>query len=143
MLPRVLIETVRSVCPAGPAITLNTHANKQTNKQKTKSESDIYSFAVILWESYTQRIPWSEKQIPVQIVMAVGIEKKRLPVPPTMPRGLKTILRDSWRHDPRLRPSFKDLLSKLQIMLKKQHPISERTDDGSSGTDNEMTSSSS
>ena len=33
MLPRVLIETVRSVCPAGPAITLNTQTNKQTKNE--------------------------------------------------------------------------------------------------------------
>ena len=74
-----------------------------------------------MWESFTGKIPWSEKQIPVQIVMAVGIEKKRLPVPVSMPRGMKVMLRDCWRHDPRLRPSFKELLSKLQIVSKK-HP---------------------
>lgn len=74
-----------------------------------------------MWESFTGKIPWSEKQIPVQIVMAVGIEKKRLPVPASMPRGMKVMLRDCWRHDPRLRPSFKELLSKLQIVSKK-HP---------------------
>ena len=92
---------------------------------------DLYSFAVILWECWTGQIPWNEKQIHVQIVMTVGIDKKRLEIPKNTPNGLKALTRECWRHDPRLRPSFYDVSTKIDKLMKRNKVTDDGTDRGS------------
>jgi hypothetical protein len=52
----------------------------------------------------------------MQIVMAVGVEKRRLPLPPDCPPALARLLRECWRHSAALRPGFPEILERVRKM---------------------------
>ena len=51
----------------------------------TDERSDVYSFAVILWELITLKYPWEELSSPVQIVVQVAFLHRRPKLPTWLP----------------------------------------------------------
>ena len=51
--------------------------------------------------------------------MSVGIEGSRLPIPSAAPVSLKRLIQDCWRSDPRLRPSFEEILVRVDQIAEK------------------------
>lgn len=68
--------------------------------------SDVFSFAVLLWEMVTGEEPWAGVSSPLQIVMAVGVEQQRLPIPADCPRPIARLIAECWHHNPDARPDF-------------------------------------
>lgn len=60
-------------------------APEQFSGTKVDDKSDSYAFGCILWECITGIVPWSECNNVMQIVMAVGVERKRPPLPKGVP----------------------------------------------------------
>jgi predicted Ser/Thr protein kinase len=87
--------------------------------RKVDEKCDVYSFGVIMWECLTGEKPWSDKLLPMQVVVAVGVEGDRLPVPLECPISLKRLIKDCWRHDPRLRPTFREIKLRLAYIRNK------------------------
>ncbi|KDD74681.1 hypothetical protein H632_c1138p2, partial [Helicosporidium sp. ATCC 50920] len=75
---------------------------------------DVWAWAVVVHEMLTGRAPWQECEHVMHIVMAVGVQHRRLEVPRGTPLGLAKLLRECWRSQPRLRPSFAQILDRLQ-----------------------------
>lgn len=48
--------------------------------------------------------------------MAVGVERRRLPIPADCPPALRKLIKECWRQSAPLRPSFPELLQRLQEM---------------------------
>lgn len=48
--------------------------------------------------------------------MAVGVERRRLPVPADCPPPLRKLIKECWRHHAALRPSFAVVLQRLREM---------------------------
>jgi serine/threonine protein kinase len=46
---------------------------------------DVYSFAVLMWEIYTGKLPWSDKSC-AQMVHTVAITHSRPPIPAECPK---------------------------------------------------------
>jgi serine/threonine protein kinase len=46
---------------------------------------DVYSFAVLIWEIYTGKLPWSDKSC-AQMVHTVAITHSRPPIPADCPK---------------------------------------------------------
>ena len=76
---------------------------------------DVYSYGVLLWELLSGEVPWSAEASfsPMSVVMAVGVEKRRLPLPTSWPRYLRRVIKACWRHDARVRCSFEEVLRRL------------------------------
>jgi tRNA A-37 threonylcarbamoyl transferase component Bud32 len=77
---------------------------------------DSYAFGCLLWELITGRQPWEECTNIMQIVMAVGCERRRPPIPPGCPPQLARLIRECWRHNPALRPGFAEIIDRIRQM---------------------------
>ena len=75
-------------------------------------KSDVYSYAIVLWENYDRGIPWAGLK-PQQILYKL-IKEQRLDVPKSMPRDLSSLMERAWAQDPDARPSFADICKELQ-----------------------------
>ncbi|WPT13565.1 Putative serine/threonine-protein kinase drkA [Picochlorum sp. SENEW3] len=93
-------------------------APEQFSGGKVDDKCDAYAFGCILWECITGRQPWEECNNLMQIVMAVGLERRRPPLPRGVPGPLASIIRECWRHNPALRPSMKEIAERLQALKK-------------------------
>jgi len=72
-------------------------------------KSDVYSYAMVLWELFDGGVPWAGHK-PLQISFKVVFEHARPPVPPAMPEHLATVLRRAWANDAATRPTFTDIV---------------------------------
>ena len=75
---------------------------------------DSYAFGCMLWEMITGRQPWQECSNIMQIVMAVGCERRRPALPKGCPPRLSRLIRECWRHNAALRPGFTEIVATLR-----------------------------
>ncbi|XP_027365528.1 serine/threonine-protein kinase STY46-like isoform X2 [Abrus precatorius] len=80
-------------------------------------KADVFSFAVVLWELLTGKLPY-EYLTPLQA--AIGVVQKGLR--PTIPKNTHPkfveLLERSWQQDPTLRPDFSEIIEILQQLAK-------------------------
>ncbi|RAL42562.1 hypothetical protein DM860_011180 [Cuscuta australis] len=88
--------------------------------EPSDEKCDVYSFGVILWELCTLQQPWGGMN-PMQVVGAVGFQHRRLDIPDDMDPAIADIIRQCWQTDPKLRPSFTDIMAALRPL---QKPVS-------------------
>ncbi|KAI4377534.1 hypothetical protein MLD38_015141 [Melastoma candidum] len=81
--------------------------------EPANEKCDVYSFGVILWELVTMSIPWKGLN-PMQVVGAVGFQNRRLEIPADAYPPVADIIQECWQKDPRLRPSFTELVHRLK-----------------------------
>ena len=79
-------------------------------------KADVFSFAVVLWELLTCRIPYNE-MTPLQAAVGVVQKGLRPGIPSNTPPALGQLMEACWAQDAGYRPSFKDLVPRLQSML--------------------------
>jgi len=75
-------------------------------------KSDVYSFAILLWEIYDRGVPWRGLQ-PMQIMRKVVDKRERPPLPSSMPDDLRTLTEQCWAPAPNDRPDFQTIASVL------------------------------
>jgi PTK7 protein tyrosine kinase 7 len=81
------------------------------------TKSDIYSFAVFVWEVYTQgSLPFKDVK-DEQLIAAFQEGEVQLTIPSSMPKSLATILERAWSQSPRMRPTFTDIVATLGDMV--------------------------
>ena len=77
---------------------------------------DVYSFAVLVWECLTGRVPWADVPSPMQVIYYVGVLGQR----PQMPAGclpaLRALIEACWAETPAARPRFQEVLVRLREM---------------------------
>ena len=77
-------------------------------------KSDVYSYAIVLWEIWDRGVPWRGLK-PVQITRQVVDKHQRPPVPPAMPAELRKLMVCAWAHQPGARPSFKEIAAAVRV----------------------------
>ncbi|KAF9667544.1 hypothetical protein SADUNF_Sadunf15G0034200 [Salix dunnii] len=87
--------------------------------EPSDEKCDVYSFGVILWELSTLQQPWGGMN-PMQVVGAVGFQHRRLNIPNDMDPAIADIIRNCWQTDPKLRPTFAEIMAALKPL---QRPI--------------------
>ncbi|KAM3255687.1 hypothetical protein ACQJBY_048706 [Aegilops geniculata] len=85
------------------------------NHQPYDNKADVFSFAIVLWELLTSKIPY-DTMTPLQA--AVGVRQGLRPVLPekTHPK-LLDLLQRCWETIPSYRPAFPDILTELEGLL--------------------------
>lgn len=75
---------------------------------------DLYSAGVILWELFTNRVPWAGLSF-AQLVCQVGIHHKSLPTGlASIPPAIQGLLKELFRVDPTARPTAREVLGRLR-----------------------------
>ncbi|KAH1241312.1 putative serine/threonine-protein kinase SIS8 [Glycine max] len=82
-----------------------------------RNEPSNENFGVILWELSTLQQPWGGMN-PMQVVGAVGFQHRRLDIPDDMDPAIADIIRKCWQTDPKLRPTFAEILAALKPLQK-------------------------
>ncbi|PSR96528.1 Serine/threonine-protein kinase [Actinidia chinensis var. chinensis] len=85
--------------------------------EPSDEKCDVFSFGVILWELCTLQQPWGGMN-PMQVVGAVGFQHRRLDIPNDMDPAIADIIRQCWQTDPKLRPSFAEIMAALKPLQK-------------------------
>ncbi|TVU50977.1 hypothetical protein EJB05_02376 [Eragrostis curvula] len=95
------------------------------NHQPYDNKADVFSFAIVLWELITSKIPY-DTMTPLQA--AVGV---RQGLRPGLPRKahpkLLDLMQRCWEADPSNRPTFPDILAELEDLLAKVQGTSGKT----------------
>jgi len=78
-------------------------------------KSDIYSFAVCLWEMFSRQDPYVGMTAP-QVLELITEKNERLIIPKLVPPVFVSIIEDCWSPDPKLRPEFMTLLTRLEAI---------------------------
>ncbi|KAG0528230.1 hypothetical protein BDA96_06G300400 [Sorghum bicolor] len=86
------------------------------NHKPYDHRADIFSFAVVLWELVTSKIPY-ENLTPLQAALGVR-QGLRLEIPPLVHPQLSKLIQRCWDEDPNLRPSFSEITVELEGMLR-------------------------
>ncbi|XP_042433217.1 serine/threonine-protein kinase STY17-like isoform X1 [Zingiber officinale] len=85
------------------------------NHQLYDHKADVFSFAIVLWELATSRVPY-EKMSPLQA--ALGVRQGLRPDPPNhMHPRLQDLMQRCWDSIPGKRPSFKEITGELEELL--------------------------
>uniref|UniRef100_A0A5S6QC27 Mitogen-activated protein kinase kinase kinase n=1 Tax=Trichuris muris TaxID=70415 RepID=A0A5S6QC27_TRIMR len=86
---------------------------------------DVWSYGVVLWELITCEIPYQEVD-PTAVMWGVGSHSLQLHIPNTVPEGLKLLLKQCWSPKPRNRPSFRHILTHLDIASAELETVDEQ-----------------
>lgn len=85
---------------------------------------DVYSFGLILWQMMRDRVPFGT--LSKEEIMQLVIQQQQQPLRPKMssywPRGLCLLLSDCWQVNAFSRPSFAEIVQRLDhlILLQQQ-----------------------
>ncbi|KAJ3268806.1 hypothetical protein HDV01_002184 [Terramyces sp. JEL0728] len=85
---------------------------------KFTKETDVFAFAIVLWEIAEREIPYGENFTDSQVVNYVVERGKRLELSPSCPKEIESIIQECWKPDPKIRPLF----STISIALSSYKP---------------------
>eukprot|EP01130_Rhizamoeba_saxonica_P001928 TRINITY_DN11748_c0_g1_i1.p1 TRINITY_DN11748_c0_g1~~TRINITY_DN11748_c0_g1_i1.p1 ORF type:complete len:517 (+),score=91.27 TRINITY_DN11748_c0_g1_i1:6-1556(+) len=75
---------------------------------------DVYAFGIILWEIYSLEEPFSEYTRWEDFSSAICFDKARPPIDKNCPESLRLLMERCWDEDPDVRPSFSEIIFRLQ-----------------------------
>ena len=78
------------------------------NRAEIGVKTDVYSFGIMVWEMYTQHLPFPNIKTE-QFASQVGINNERPMIPFEMPNLLKRLAQLCWDKEPEKRPSFQKI----------------------------------
>ena len=79
-------------------------------------KSDVYSFAIVMWEIWDGGVPWHGLK-PVQITRKVVDKRERPPPPEGAPTDLVALMQRCWDHEPDARPTFAAIKAELTVRV--------------------------
>ncbi|XP_057841092.1 serine/threonine-protein kinase STY8 isoform X1 [Cryptomeria japonica] len=86
------------------------------NHQPYDQKADVFSFAIVLWELLTAKLPY-DSLTPLQAALGVR-QGLRPPIPENTHPKVAAILEQCWHEDPTKRPSFSEITIMLEKILK-------------------------
>lgn len=76
------------------------------NSEKHDSKADVFSFAVTLWEMYSEVIPDNNFRMKI-------VNNFKLAFTKDISKSLYNLINDCWNKDPKKRPTFRKILSRM------------------------------
>ena len=78
--------------------------------------TDVYGFALILWQLFTRREPYAGLQDAV-VALHVVMSALRPPIPAGMPPFWEQLMARGWAQTPAVRPEFSDIFVSLEALV--------------------------
>ncbi|XP_053490477.1 tyrosine-protein kinase Fes/Fps isoform X1 [Ictalurus furcatus] len=114
-MSRVEQEGVYSATGGMKQIPVKWTAPEALNYGRYTHESDVWSFGVLLWETFSRGVtPYtsmSNQQTRDEVERGY-----RMPAPNGCPDEIYALMRHCWQHDPRMRPSFLKIRAELHAL---------------------------
>lgn len=85
--------------------------------QPYDDKADVYSFGIILWEIVTRDVPYKHHTDYNTFSRAVCHDHERPPLPADIMPSLKYLITNCWDHDPKIRPSFNELVFRISEVM--------------------------
>ncbi|XP_006653907.1 serine/threonine-protein kinase STY8-like [Oryza brachyantha] len=86
------------------------------NHKPYDHKADIFSFAIVLWELVTSKIPY-ENLTPLQAALGVR-QGMRMEIPPRVHPRLSNLIQRCWDENPHVRPVFSEITVELEDILR-------------------------
>jgi len=82
---------------------------------KYTGKSDVYSYAILLWELCTRQHPYED-------VPTIGIREgvksgERMSIPDEVPKPMRQLILDCWNQQPQDRPPFDVVIERIQSIV--------------------------
>jgi serine/threonine protein kinase len=94
-------------------------------KESVNFSSDVYSFAIVLWELCTLQIPLAEFADMEEVERRVAKGNWRPSTTWIPSKTLRGLIKDCWNRDPKARPDFVSIEKTLQKCCNKENQGSE------------------
>eukprot|EP01113_Clastostelium_recurvatum_P013999 TRINITY_DN1756_c0_g1_i3.p1 TRINITY_DN1756_c0_g1~~TRINITY_DN1756_c0_g1_i3.p1 ORF type:complete len:784 (+),score=234.68 TRINITY_DN1756_c0_g1_i3:77-2428(+) len=85
--------------------------------QPYDEKADVYSFGIILWEILTRDVPYAHHNDFETFYKAVCVNGERPVIPPGTLGSLKHLITSCWSHEPASRPSFTEIVFRIDEVL--------------------------
>ncbi|PRP73371.1 hypothetical protein PROFUN_16794, partial [Planoprotostelium fungivorum] len=89
-------------------------APEAIQQQVYSTKSDVFSFAVVVWEIVAVRDPW-EGVNPVEAAINVSTKGERMSIPSDCEPGISKLISQCWEQETNARPSFKEIVQYLGV----------------------------
>ncbi|XP_062502538.1 probable serine/threonine-protein kinase drkC [Corticium candelabrum] len=76
---------------------------------------DVYSYGIVLWETWTRQLPFDQYNFDYEVTDAV-IDKERPEIPRDCSQPLAMIMKKCWSSEPSNRPTFGQVILQLQTL---------------------------
>ncbi|XP_071703283.1 serine/threonine-protein kinase STY46-like isoform X2 [Rutidosis leptorrhynchoides] len=97
------------------------------NHQPYDQKADVFSFAIVLWELVTAKIPY-DNMTPLQA--ALGVRQGRRPdIPTNTHPKLLELMQRCWETDPCIRPPFSEVKVELERLLQEIQGVPEKSNE--------------
>uniref|UniRef100_A0A6B2L2E0 Protein kinase domain-containing protein n=1 Tax=Arcella intermedia TaxID=1963864 RepID=A0A6B2L2E0_9EUKA len=107
-------NTLREGTIRGSALWMSPEILATTEFDKS---SDVYAFAVILWEIFTLEEPWQNIESWEELAYKVVDKDERPPFNKDFPHSLRALIQAGWQRDRRSRPSFDEVIIALDEVM--------------------------
>jgi tRNA A-37 threonylcarbamoyl transferase component Bud32 len=96
------------------------------NNTPYSQSTDVYSFGLLLWTLYTQKMPYSEEELSTVQVVKYVLDGNRPTIPSKAPADYKEIMTSCWSQDPEERPLFENVIEDFGAISKKAQENGDR-----------------
>eukprot|EP01041_Mallomonas_annulata_P002408 gene2408-4677_t len=85
-------------------------------RHKYSEKADVYSFAIVIWQTAKDQVPYN-KMSKIDFIEKVVLKGERPVLEKSWPKAFSSMLTSCWDNDPKKRPSFEEVIITIDSLL--------------------------